>query len=455
MNQVDIIELGEIIRKVRKERGLRLEDLADENISPATVSNIERGVPHVNPKKVEYFFQKLEISMDQLPEMIMGQHKERQELRFRLLAIESLQRMGGLEDALRQLDEIKLNDSHPYAAMVHWLKGVCSLFLRQFKRAERELFHAIRLSNQSLYAKKENIESYSFNDLSLCSYYQNDLKSAVEYTDSGLDAFNPDGQRKIVKYLLLRNKAIYLERLGRVIEALKVVQETWDELPQIEQIETVLSFYWLRAELLRKSGVYDEAISYAREGIELANLNHQYNSLLDLWTVLGSIYLATKEWEKAEDCFDIVMKIPSQFVDSNRMIRATIQLGKLYLHKKYRQSEPLSFLENAIKKGEELNSIAYLIEALLVTGTHYFVRSQKDEAVRYYERAVSLSNKYQFKEKEYWAWYHLAKCWKGNHSEEFLRCAENMFRIQEELEQQYGEYDVMNNEERTGALSSP
>lgn len=434
MDQVDIIELGEIIRKVRKERGLRLEDLADENISPATVSNIERGVPHVNPKKVEYLLQKLEISMDQLPEMLMGQHKERQELRFRLLAIESLQRMGGLEDALRQLDEIQLNDSHPYAAMVHWLKGVCSLFLRQFKRAERELFHAIRLSNQSLYAKKENIESYSFNDLSLCSYYQNDLKSAVEYTDSGLDAFNPDGQRKIVKYLLLRNKAIYLERLGRVIEALKVVQETWDELPQIEQIETVLSFYWLRAELLRKSGVYDEAISYAREGIELANLNHQYNSLFDLWTVLGSIYLSAKKWEKAENCFDIAMKIPTQHVDSNRMIRATIQLGKLYLkQEKWEKAEV--YLQRAVKGSEETNSIVYLSEALLVAGTYYYARSQYDEAIQYYERAASLSNNYQLKEKEYRAWYLLAKCWKEFNPEEFRRCTDNMFRIQEELDQ--------------------
>jgi transcriptional regulator with XRE-family HTH domain len=44
LNSTEIQELGAIIGKIRKEKGWRLEDLADENISPATISNIERGV---------------------------------------------------------------------------------------------------------------------------------------------------------------------------------------------------------------------------------------------------------------------------------------------------------------------------------------------------------------------------------------------------------------------------
>lgn len=47
MSLSHVNEVGSIIRKVRRERGLRLEDLADENIFPATISNIERGVSHV------------------------------------------------------------------------------------------------------------------------------------------------------------------------------------------------------------------------------------------------------------------------------------------------------------------------------------------------------------------------------------------------------------------------
>ena len=65
----------------------------------------------------------------------------------------------------------------------------------------------------------------------------------------------------------------------------------WPELKNIDQTETVLSFYWLRSELLRRGGVLDEAMKYAQEGIEIARKNRVWISLFDLWTVLGTIYM--------------------------------------------------------------------------------------------------------------------------------------------------------------------
>src|SRR5690606_38145985 len=82
----------------------------------------------------------------------------------------------------------------------------------------------------------------------------------VHFTDEGMEAFNPEGERKHVKYVLLRNKGIYLERMGRIVQALRIVDKVWPELKSIDQTETVLSFYWLRSDLLRPSGVLDEAL---------------------------------------------------------------------------------------------------------------------------------------------------------------------------------------------------
>ena len=63
-------EMGEIIRKVRKERGMKLHELADNNISSATISNIERGRSGVRFDKIEYLFEKLDIHMDKLTELL-------------------------------------------------------------------------------------------------------------------------------------------------------------------------------------------------------------------------------------------------------------------------------------------------------------------------------------------------------------------------------------------------
>ena len=53
-----------------------MEDVADENISPATVSNLERGVSHVKQEKMYYLLDKLGISIDKLPELIIDQKEE-------------------------------------------------------------------------------------------------------------------------------------------------------------------------------------------------------------------------------------------------------------------------------------------------------------------------------------------------------------------------------------------
>ncbi|MFS8514779.1 MAG: helix-turn-helix domain-containing protein, partial [Planifilum fulgidum] len=90
MDPLEIREIGEVIRKVRKERGMRLEDLADEHISPATISNIERGVPHVSKDKVNYVLDKLGLSLDRLPEMMTREQKKLEDIRLQLTAVESL-----------------------------------------------------------------------------------------------------------------------------------------------------------------------------------------------------------------------------------------------------------------------------------------------------------------------------------------------------------------------------
>src|SRR5690554_2865525 len=80
LNSIQINEIGELIRKRRREQGLRLEDLADENISPATISNIERGVPYVHQEKVRYVLSKLRLNPEDLPKLLLGEQQSMERL---------------------------------------------------------------------------------------------------------------------------------------------------------------------------------------------------------------------------------------------------------------------------------------------------------------------------------------------------------------------------------------
>lgn len=116
MKQLALHEIGEVIRKVRKDRGLRLEDLADENISPATVSNIERGVAHVSPEKISYLLEKLNLPMRKLPEMLMKEQEKLKKVKFELLSIATLRRIGLIDEALKRLDALNLDENNPFIA---------------------------------------------------------------------------------------------------------------------------------------------------------------------------------------------------------------------------------------------------------------------------------------------------------------------------------------------------
>ena len=248
MSLLEIHEIGEVIRKVRKERGLRLEDLADENISPATISNIERGVPHVNLEKTKYLLKKLELDLETLPSLMVSEQQELEETKFELFKVELLLDIEDLNQAQENLEKLNLDDGHPLAATAHFLKGKLNRLKKNWKRAERSFFNAIRLVHQGNPDRESNIEAAAYNELSLRPFQsENDMKQALKYTENGLAAFQSGGERPQYESILKRNRAIYLERLGRLGEAMQIVQEAWPQIPEmVPKIETVLSFYWLQ-----------------------------------------------------------------------------------------------------------------------------------------------------------------------------------------------------------------
>ncbi|SDX57730.1 Helix-turn-helix [Marininema mesophilum] len=117
MHSFDIHRIGEVIRKARKENGFRIEDLADEKISVATISNIERGVPHVRIEKIMYLLNKLGMDASDLPKMLEDHKDMLQELKVELVALEGLIDAGQCKEALTFLKQYELSDEHVLAPL--------------------------------------------------------------------------------------------------------------------------------------------------------------------------------------------------------------------------------------------------------------------------------------------------------------------------------------------------
>lgn len=435
MSLLEIHEIGEVIRKVRKERGLRLEDLADENISPATISNIERGVPHVNLEKTKYLLKKLELDLETLPSLMVSEQQELEETKFELFKVELLLDIEDLNQAQENLEKLNLDDGHPLAATAHFLKGKLNRLKKNWKRAERSFFNAIRLVHQGNPDRESNIEAAAYNELSLNSFGQNDMKQALKYTENGLAAFQSGGERPQYESILKRNRAIYLERLGRLGEAMQIVQEAWPQIPEMVQIETVLSFYWLRSDLLRRSQMFDEAVAYAKEGLELARINRHHDSMFDLWTVLGSVYMNKKQWDQAESSFEMALKLADKIQHEDKLATVHARLGVLYMNRS-EGGNPLETIRKAIEIGERTNSATRLCYALQVMGDYYRKKDKPEEAIHYYNNMLKLAQKHDYKKKEYLALFRLSQCYETVDEQEFHQCLRNLYRVQQELQEE-------------------
>lgn len=429
LQSLQIDKIGDVIRKIRKKRGLRLEDLADDNISPATISNIERGIPHVHPDKIRYLLSKLDLDLDALPKLIQEERQELERLRFRLASIETLHDLGHADEALRRIDELSLDDTHDLAAVVYYLKGKCYITKGYLRRAERLLFNAIRLTGQQPEQRKNNLEAAAFCELGSVYFAQHRYEQALQYIENGLSAFHPDGERSQLRYLLLVNKAACLDRLGRTGEAFQTVEILWHHLHQIHHIHTVLKTYELRTELLLRQRLSEDAISCALEGLEIARLNHQYDRAFHLWTLLGNIYFQNRDWENAELCFCLALRLKNRLRDQQAILEAYTRLGLLYMtQEKWDQAREQ--LDQALKLGRQYPYIPVYADALMAMGNYYRQQGELKEAADHYREAVKWARKNGDRKRERDALFHQAQCLRDENPDWFRSCLEELYRAE-------------------------
>lgn len=262
------------------------------------------------------------------------------------------------------------------------------------------------------------------------------------FTESGLEAFQDNGGREYLKYKLIKNKAIYLERLGRTNEALKIVQDVWGELNRVTPVETLASLYWLKSELLRKSGEYKESVRIAQEGIYKATLNNMKESSAELWATLGSGYCSLKDPQKAEICYDVAMNLAENGNLTNPYVRTCLAQAELHIDREeWVKAE--TTLHKAVKSASEKECSFYLVDAYLACGTLYALQGLKDNAINSLHNAINIANEYEYTRKEHQAWLQLANIHENTDQQEFQKCITNMYRLQMKINERSGRNEVL------------
>ncbi len=432
LKYANLAQIGELLRKKRKELGLRLEDLADEQISPSTISNIERGMPHVNSEKVDYLSNKLGINLDELPDLLDEEKQKLKEIRLKLTYIESVIDLVSNEKCYANLKNLNLPNNHPYASTFHYLKGKYFFNKHKWNKAQTHFLEAIRLEDQSPELNKSNIKAASLNELARTYYFQNELEKALKYTEDGIESFVESGERKYCKHILLVSKAVYLEKLDRIDESQSTLNMLWEQKAEIESLDVILNMYELKATILKKLKSFDEAIKAAKDGIDIARINKVHNRSVELLTTLGGIYIETGDLQAAEKSFVAALCIKEKLDKEYLLIPAYTQIGLVYLEQN-RLKEALEHIKEAVKIGEKANDAIRYSSALIALGDYYQKNNNPREAIHYYQKALNMARKHTQGHQEREIWFKLAQCWNEIDKNEFHKCMERLFLIEVQL----------------------
>ncbi|MBA4496428.1 tetratricopeptide repeat protein [Paenactinomyces guangxiensis] len=409
LEQLDIELVRYIIRKARKELGLRQKDIEDGLISSASISNVERG-EEVRPETFDYLLKKLGIdSKTQLPQMIQEEEKKIEVLKFHLESIETMLENGDLSTGIDKLNQISMEDFHPLSVYYSYLKALYHHELKEWKKAEKNFDTAIRHCNHYSLRPKDNIIAVCYNKMSTCKYNQGNLKEALDYVEQGLNAVDEGLERNDIKYHLLSNQIIYLLKSSQSDQASQILLEVWPFMPKIDRIPIRLDLYKSRSIILRGRKLNEEAIQYCEAGIQLARKNNILNRYLDLLNVLGSIYIQMKEYDQALLRFQTAIDLDKEEKYPRRHLDTNIYLGILYSYQD-QWERSIKHLTKAIGIGREIPDIFRLTKALIVMGDIYFRQNQFEQAVPYYQEASFLTEKHNYRHRQYTALLQLSIC---------------------------------------------
>jgi tetratricopeptide (TPR) repeat protein len=429
------IQIGELLRKRRKELGLRLEDLADDFISPSTISNIERGITYVNEEKVRYIAEKLNVNLDRAHDLLAKEKQEEEQMVLKLTAIESMVDLMNPDKGLERLRKLDVPANHKLAGMIHYLRGKIYLKKKNWVKAKNYFLEAIRIMEQREDRSMTNIKAASYHELSRIAYENREWNQALSYIEEGISHFKEEGQRSHYKYLLQVSRIIYLNEANRLEEALRQIEKFWKEISCIESVDTVLELYMVRIKVLMKLKLHDEAIRYAIQGIELARINGKAGKACRLWQLMGKVYLLIKKWEEAEDCFLTVLSLQERLKNDLLKIRGQTHLGLSYLGQN-RWSEAEEVLKEAALGCERSRQTEVSRETYMALGDCYLQQARYQEAILYYEKARELAGKEGDREEEHKIILKLAQCYERVDLNKFQEYVTELYKIEMAVEQE-------------------
>ena len=426
---MNILSLGEKIKKLRKEKNMTLKELAGDRITAAQISHIERDKSHTSYELLEYLADRLDVSIDYLLET-----KEMQSKKITdnlILQSEIYIKRDALDEAEKEIEEIieiceKYDLSENYGKC-NYLLGNIYLKRKDSRKAnfyfEKALFHFIKNDDKKrIFQCYMNIANIYFEDkfyqVALTNYY-----FAKEILDE-INVDEPDTYKEL--YSKISKCYIKMDDTEKALEFIEKIGSIDNEYSPTQEVEMLV----LKAKNLLAEARYIESKEYFAKALKIIEKEENKDKLAQVYLTVGRIYGEMGDNEKfleySEKVYDIkkndsdeymmdsLFNIIKSYIDSNEFELAK-KYSKLALaaaiktKSKYNEFRALKYYCDIYKyKGETDISIEYLIKCIEIVskldddkilGNLYIELGQlysgvsKEKELECYQKGVSIFKK--------------------------------------------------------------
>lgn len=423
---MNILSLGEKIKKLRKEKNMTLKELAGDRITAAQISHIERDKSHTSYELLEYLSERLDVSIDYLLET-----KEMQSKKITdnlILESEIYIKKGELDDAEKEIHQIieicEEYDLSENYGKCNYLLGNIYLKRKDSRKAnfyfEKALFYFIKNDD-----KKRIFECY--------------MNSADIYFEDGLYQValtNYSFAKDILNQITTDEPDTYKDLYSKISKCYMRMDDSEKALEYIELIGSIDNNYSptqevemlvLKAKKLLSEGKYLDSKDYFTKALKIIEKEENKDKLAQVYLTVGKIYGEMGDNEKllqySEKVYDLkksdsdeymmdsLFNIIESYIDSNNFEQAK-KYSKLALaaaiktKSKYDEFRALKYYCDIYKyKGETEISIEYLLKCIdivsaldkeEVLGNLYIELGQlysgisKDKELECYQKGVTI-----------------------------------------------------------------
>ncbi|MCE5222256.1 MAG: helix-turn-helix transcriptional regulator [Clostridium sp.] len=374
---MEILSLGEKIKRKRKQLNMTLKDLAKDRITPGQISLVESGRSNPSVDLLEYLADALNTTVEYLMESEESQ-AEKISLYYEQLG-ESCVLQGDYEKGQRYIDnalyyceKYNLEDRK---AMIYFITAKAYIYKKDFPMAQKFFLSANVIFNKNNHYEKI-IKTFLYVGniaLELKAYHSASsyLKQAEKvYLDNN---FVDDFLIGEIHYNMARTY-YDIEELDLALEYSYLAKKRFE---QIYNDEDYAKNLFCLAEDFNKKGDLSNAIKYSKKTLEVYKKIQYNKDIVNIEHNLGKLFYELGHLDESLKHYEISKNISAQnhvgYIND-----ILIDICKNYL--KLKNTEKCSIILNNIENSIEENDIDRKIECKLIKYTLFNIDEKMEQA---------------------------------------------------------------------------